>query len=168
MKKCKKCGEEKPLDGFYKNASHSSGYTARCRSCICAEAAAHRLEHVEAHRARDKARSKDPNRVAANRAYSVSERRRVQRKLYEQSPDGAAKIRAQEARYAAKNPGKISARAKARYHAAVGNIERRPCESCGETKGVQAHHHDYSKPLDVEWLCDVCHDKAHGKLQHTG
>ncbi len=32
------------------------------------------------------------------------------------------------------------------------------CSDCGETK-VEAHHEDYSKPLDVEWLC-----KKHHKL----
>ena len=27
---------------------------------------------------------------------------------------------------------------------------------CGESK-VQAHHSDYSKPLEVEWLCKIHH-----------
>jgi len=31
------------------------------------------------------------------------------------------------------------------------------CEQCGQTKGLVAHHHDYSKPLDVIWLCHSCH-----------
>lgn len=31
------------------------------------------------------------------------------------------------------------------------------CEYCGETEMLQAHHWDYSRPLDVTWLCPRCH-----------
>lgn len=39
------------------------------------------------------------------------------------------------------------------------------CQRCGETPkptrdgraAIQAHHHDYDKPLDVEWICARCH-----------
>ncbi len=35
--------------------------------------------------------------------------------------------------------------------------------SCRATNAkVHAHHHDYSKPLDVEWLCKDCHWQQHG------
>jgi hypothetical protein len=33
------------------------------------------------------------------------------------------------------------------------------CSDCGKKAKVQAHHKDYSKPLDVTWLCDQCHRK---------
>lgn len=38
-----------------------------------------------------------------------------------------------------------------------GKITRGPCEKCGKTEGVQGHHADYSKPLDVRWLCRTCY-----------
>lgn len=39
---------------------------------------------------------------------------------------------------------------------------RQPCEVCGEEE-VQAHHSDYSRPLDVRWLCRKHHMELHRK-----
>jgi len=36
------------------------------------------------------------------------------------------------------------------------------CSSCGGKCKPHAHHDDYSKPLDVDWLCRHCHRKLHG------
>lgn len=38
------------------------------------------------------------------------------------------------------------------------------CSKCPRTLDVIGHHHDYSKPLEVEWLCSRCHGKAHWVL----
>lgn len=54
--------------------------------------------------------------------------------------------------------------ARAAVHAAVrrGELVRQPCP-CGNVKS-QAHHHDYSKPLEVEWMCRACHDAEHAEI----
>lgn len=39
-------------------------------------------------------------------------------------------------------------------------IPKPPCEECGVCE-VHAHHTDYSKPLDVRWLCAPCHIRGH-------
>lgn len=37
------------------------------------------------------------------------------------------------------------------------------CSSCSKgDRKIVAHHHNYSKPLDVVWLCNSCHLKLHG------
>jgi hypothetical protein len=43
----------------------------------------------------------------------------------------------------------------------TGELEREPCEICGDWPG-HAHHDDYSKPLEVRWLCP-----SHHKIWHT-
>lgn len=46
----------------------------------------------------------------------------------------------------------------------AGKIFRKPCQECGETK-VDGHHPDYTKPLDVIWLCRPHHAELHAKLR---
>ena len=35
------------------------------------------------------------------------------------------------------------------------------CQRCGCVNTLHAHHHDYSKPLEVEWLCTTCRGLVH-------
>lgn len=43
-------------------------------------------------------------------------------------------------------------------------IKPSKCEKCQKDCNPEGHHEDYSKPLEVKWLCHVCHRHAHGKL----
>lgn len=44
-----------------------------------------------------------------------------------------------------------------------GLLIKKPCEHCESSERVQAHHTDYTRPLDVTWLCAPCHGVAHRK-----
>jgi hypothetical protein len=41
----------------------------------------------------------------------------------------------------------------------AGVIFKQPCFVCGDA--AEAHHPDYSRPLDVVWLCPSHHRQAH-------
>jgi len=45
-----------------------------------------------------------------------------------------------------------------------GTLERKPCEVCGQLR-TEGHHPDYSKPLEVRWLCPDHHRAEHKRLK---
>ena len=49
----------------------------------------------------------------------------------------------------------------------IGKVTRQPCESCG-SESAQMHHDDYSRPLDIKWLCRRCHERQHGSANFGG
>lgn len=64
----------------------------------------------------------------------------------------------------AENRLKKIAHQKVAYAIQKGELIRQPCERCQTTDTVVAHHEDYSKPLDVIWLCDQHHKERHSEL----
>lgn len=45
-------------------------------------------------------------------------------------------------------------------HLVEGGFQRPSCEVCGKSN-AEAHHTDYSRPLDVRWLCRSHHMELH-------
>lgn len=62
-------------------------------------------------------------------------------------------------RWRKNNPKKRNAQAKAQYNIKIpiGKL----CEICKEKKAVQRHHQDYEKPLEVMFVCSMCHINLH-------
>lgn len=135
-KKCFKCQQEKPISEFYKHPRTSDRHLNKCKSCTKSDVKSNYDSHRE--------------------KYSLYE------KLRNSLPERKAYARKREKLYAKRNPQKYSARNI--LHAAVrdGKLKKLPCRICGNLKS-QAHHHDYSKPLDVDWLCF----KHHREVAHS-
>jgi hypothetical protein len=70
-----------------------------------------------------------------------------------------------------KNPDRGVSSLQRRAHKAVenalirGTLHRNPCMVCGTQDRVQAHHEDYSRPLDVVWLCPTHHKARHREMR---
>lgn len=135
MKPCIHCGETKPLDEFYAHAQMLDGHLNKCKDCTKAYVRRHRAENIERVREYDRSRAARPENVA-RRARVTSE-------------------------YRAKNPDRYKAHSAVSNAVRDGRLKKLPCAFCGSGE-TEAHHHDYSKPLDVTWLCKPCHHKFHG------
>ncbi len=42
-----------------------------------------------------------------------------------------------------------------------GKLIKQPCEVCGNHEQIEAHHDDYTKPMDIRWLCRKHHREHH-------
>ena len=118
IKKCFKCGIEKPIDDFYTHSGTSDGHLNKCKECTRRDVMEYR---------RDK-----PDRELSTRLKACG-----------------------------KNPTPKNAY-RAVQAALKAGVLIRPdrCSACGCTSAehvIEAHHYDYSRPLDVIWLCVPCH-----------
>ena len=57
-----------------------------------------------------------------------------------------------------KNSERMHARRFLAYHVRLGYIKRPDnCSKCNSLGKIEGHHTDYTKPLEVVWLCRNCH-----------
>lgn len=153
MKQCFKCGETKPLTDFYRHKAMADGHLNKCKVCTKRDVAEHRATNLDAVRAYDRSRGMQPHRVAA-------------RGEYRQTDAGKAAMARAHRKYCTMRPDRASA------HNAVNNAVRDgrlvPWPVCAiptcECK-PEAHHPDYSRPLDVVWLCQAHHKQAHALVR---
>ena len=57
------------------------------------------------------------------------------------------------------------AREQLAYAVKTGKITKGACEVCETDKRIEGHHPDYSKPLEVNWLCTPHHKKLHMEIK---
>ena len=70
-------------------------------------------------------------------------------------------------RYRKENPEKYAAHIALNNAIRDGKITKQPCQKCKSKFDIHGHHKDYSKPLEVNWLCNVCHANLPRGKNHT-
>lgn len=130
---CTRCKNEKDaLNDFYKESR--GGMSCVCKDCHKKRMSDIRRDNPEV-RERERIRAKQPHRMAKSAAISRMWRER--------------------------NPEAYKAHTSLNNAIRDGRIVKEPCSVCGSTERIHAHHKDYSKPLNVIWLCARCHHRIH-------
>jgi hypothetical protein len=148
MKECFKCGKVKPYTEFYKHPQMADGHLNKCKVCNRKDAKEHREKNIERVREYDRKRGSLPHRVEAREEYSKTEK-------------GKASLSKARKRYLDSNPDKRAAHVILGNAIRDGRIIKLPCECCSSTDRIHGHHEDYTKPIDVIWLCPRHHAALH-------
>ncbi len=142
---CPRCSTDKLVTEFSRNRAKKDGFADWCK--VCTKAFQTNPEQAEKSRVRRRRWTSDPANLT-----KFQEWRRL--------PESRRMARARAALERGRHPDKVWARNQATLAIRRGELIPKPCEVCQRTR-VDAHHDDYSKPLDVRWLCRKHHNQHH-------
>ncbi len=174
--KCKECKHKEGI--LYREANRdkilakSKAYYEANRDEILKRSKQHKVTYRAKHKEEISAYNKeyaklhkrDPQVVATHRqknyVKNVARERARTRSYYKSNPEVYI---ARPKKWKADNPEKSECHKL--LHAAIrsGRMDKpSACQLCGSCR-PEAHHEDYSKPLEVTWLCAACHKARHRK-----
>jgi len=149
---CKKCKKEKAEDQFYPYCP------TRCKECIISAVSKWIKNNPE------KAKNYQNKRKKAIALYQSTYYREWYAKNGRKRSDNYLVI---TENWRKKNKEKVNVSHNFYYYAITKGLIERPleCSCCGRQAKILAHHEDYEKPFEINWLCASCHKKIHiGKL----
>jgi hypothetical protein len=149
MKVCLACNTKKPLDEYYLHKQMLDGYLNKCKECVKSRVHTYRINNLAAVTAYDKKRDSLPHRIKIKQKYLKT--------------DSGKKAKAKASlNYKKRYPMKYAA------HIITANAIRsgkllpvKNCSECNSTNKIEGHHDDYTKPLNIKWLCELCHKEWH-------
>ena len=133
---CFKCNKEQDIDEFYKHPKTADRHLGKCKTCTKKDVSKNYQDKRQQYALYEQERYQQPKR----RVFCLDNQRKRRKN----------------------HPEKYKTATAVSNAIRNGKLIKQPCEKCGDIK-VQAHHEDYSKPLDVAWLCRKCHLSLHGK-----
>jgi len=151
MKTCFKCKRELELSEFYRHPKMADGRLGKCKECTRRDVNENRKEKRDYYLEYDRTRYYAEHEKRKKACHSWSKKH----------PDIANRAKAAHRR---NHPEKYAA-TNAVYNALRnGRLIKSPCSGCGSVERVHGHHEDYTKPLDVVWLCPSCHGLRHAEI----
>jgi len=146
MQICKKCSMELPEDYFPVLADSGKRRTS-CNSCLKEyrllwRAGLNQPRHIQT----------KEERAAKMRSYLATDKGKQAKRR-----GGGAWIERNKEKRLAQNKLNNAQR----YDP---SLNPKPCVRCGSSK-THAHHEDYTRPLDVIWLCPAHHAERHRELR---
>jgi len=149
MKECFKCLKEKELSEFYKHPQMQDGHVNKCKECNKVDVRVNYIKNISHYSAYEKKRAMIPHRVQA-------------RELYQKTDTGKKSMRKSRKKYQDNYPNAYKTKIITGSAIRGGKIIRPDiCEECPSSLGIEGHHDDYNKPLEVRWLCCRCHHLWH-------
>jgi len=164
MRECTDCGAE-AMEG-----------RLMCRDCRCVRRKKLRDQNIDEYRRKEREYNHANKEKVAKRNSTYREANREKHREYYKRSDAKRraegyftseqyrKINREYMReWRKKNKDRVNATARVAWAVMRGDLIRPQECKCGSTDRIEAHHEDYSKPLDVIWLCKRCHLAVHGK-----
>lgn len=149
VKKCSECGTTKPFSEYYQHPQMGDGYLSQCKECVKSRVKKRYYAEPGKIKAYEQSRANLPHRIKARQDYAKTDACK-------------ASIKKSRKKWLADNQDKRAA------HIILGNAVRdnrieKPanCSKCDGVGRIHGHHEDYTKPLDVVWVCQRCHKEIH-------
>lgn len=156
-KKCIKCGMIKDLNSFYKHPQMKDGCLNKCKDCCIKESIINSKKESVKRYNRNR-----PNKTERNEKNKLR-MKKLKIENYEKYNEIVTK---QRKNYRQNHPEKYKATAILNESLRKGEIIKSDfCMFCNKVCNTEAHHQDYSKPLDVIWLCSECHHNLHKNIR---
>jgi len=158
---CTICKIEKSYDEFYKSKKGKNGHAEQCKACrLIKDREYYKNNPAICLAKHERWAKRNPDKILVNqRAYYHRNKEKILEKLRESRRiNGYSNTKA----YRKRNKEKIACHNYVALAIKFGQLNRPDsCDKCKIQCKPQAHHHDYTKPLEVVWLCPKCHGEVH-------
>jgi len=173
MKKCTRCEVEKELTEFWQRKDRGTGYHTICKQCMNSDRKnrnAHKLEEIyakqrEGYQKHRQKRLKWMHDYWENLSDEKKDEIREKKRISFQNSQEQKRKKAEYLK-------NVYDQQKYKANMQVSDAIRRGklvkpthCQVCNTEDLLDGHHSDYSKPLQVLWVCRKCHVAIHKSLK---